>query len=66
MFVNLASQWFDGCAGVAVHVFVLCFGHKCWLCFLSVFSSFPCLSGFCDASWNPFPCLCSEQASHSE
>lgn len=38
--------------------------HKCWLFFLSVFSSFPCLSGFCGASWNPVPCPCSEQVRH--
>lgn len=28
MFVNLASQWFGDCAGVAVHVFVLRFGSQ--------------------------------------
>lgn len=50
MFVNLASQWFGDCAGVAVHVFALCFGSQMLAVFLSVFSFFPCLSGFCDAS----------------
>lgn len=35
-------------------------------CVSSLFSSFPCLSGVCDASWNPFPCPCSEQVRHSK
>lgn len=46
MFVNLASQWFGDCAGIAVHIFALCFDSQMLavfplcVCFFSVFLDF--------------------------
>lgn len=65
MFVNLVSQWFGDCAGVAVPVFALPFGAQMLAGFPICVFFFPYLSGFCDSSWNPVPCPFSEQARHS-